>query len=293
MGIPSSAFGSLFAIPVNSVMPLNYGGEDKVTLAGATFLKSGVTDDDFKNYPSAYITTAVYDGTYISPGVTPRGCAFGAGFYWVGTSTATVVQINLAGAPTGFSFSVSGNVGNIQGCVFDNQNSTIWIADLTSSAIYEYGTDGIYTGRAISVSGQDANPAGVADDGNFLWVIGNANDSVYKYDKATLSYTGDSFSTSSQGTATVGVAIFGDYLYSLTSSPELSVFKYTKNGIYTGVSFSFSAQTTGPIDIGFDGDNFLISEVLNSRVYRFTPSVGMLLASSDSDSGLPLYTRIK
>ena len=66
-------------------------------------------------------------------------------------------------------------------------------------------------------------------------------------------------------------------------------------GQYTGTSFSVAGQDTIPTGITWDGTHFRVVGSNTDTVYQYNllDVVGLSTASTDADTGLPVYTRIR
>ena len=51
----------------------------------------------------------------------------------------------------------------------------------TNDSAYRYTASGVYTGESFSIGNQDGLPNGIVQVGTDLWVTGDANNAVYKY----------------------------------------------------------------------------------------------------------------
>ena len=89
--------------------------------------------------------------------------------------------------------------------------------------------------------------------------------------------------------------ISGD-VYIKTGVVETDVSLYPNaypNFGYTGTSFSVGAQDNYPSGIAWDGTHFWVTGDSTDSVYKYVKAVGYSVASTDSDTGLPIYVRIK
>tara|TARA_R100000951_G_scaffold43741_2_gene36966 strand:- start:221 stop:2167 length:1947 start_codon:yes stop_codon:yes gene_type:complete len=148
----------------------------------------------------------------------------------------------------------------------------------------------VYTSKSINVNSQDANPQNVflKPDGNTLYLVGSANDSIYQYslsvsgDLSTASYDSVSFSVSGQETTPQGLFFKpdGTKMY-VSGSVADAVHQYTlstawdiSTASYDSVSFSLSGQITANNAIYFkdDGTVFYASNGADDTIYQYALS---------------------
>jgi sugar lactone lactonase YvrE len=161
------------------------------------------------------------------------------------------------------SFSVNAQDTGTSGIAFKSDGTKLYSVGTTNDKVHQYSlstawdiSTASYDSVEFSVSSQDGSPVGLdfISDGTKMYIIGTANDSVYKYslssswDISTASYTNESLNVSSQDTNVQGVFIGG------SSSTDLYVLGLDNNSIYqystvaytqtldlsTGTTFSFT-----------------------------------------------------
>ena len=118
------------------------------------------------------------------------------------------------------------------------------------------------------------------------------NTNLYPNAKVNVNYTGTSFSVSAQDASPRGIAWDGTHFWVVGGQND-TVYQYTSAGTYTGTSFSFSAQDNSPAGITWDGTYFWVVGDQNNKVFEYAESVGLGNASTNSDTGLPIYVRVK
>jgi DNA-binding beta-propeller fold protein YncE len=169
--------------------------------------------------------------------------------------------------------------------IMQNQFDTIY--QYTLSTAWDLSTAS-YASKSLSVSSQENNPNtfAFANSGTKLYVMGNANDTVFEYtlstayDVSTASYSNNSFSVASQDGLMFSLFVFEDgtkmltggfgtdaiYQYSLSTAYDVST------ASYDSVSFSVSSQLPNLFDITFkpDGTKMYVVDSSNDRVYQYT-----------------------
>jgi hypothetical protein len=221
---------------------LNVSSQDG-SVMGITFNDTGeklyvVGDGNNRVYQYSLTTafdmsTASYDSVSLnvfSQDGSPRSVTFndvGTKMALVGASNATIYQYTLT---TGFdlstaswdgsayNFSVSSQMSAPQDMSYNNDGSKMYVIGNANDAIYQYSlsTDYVvstasYDSVSLPVSTQDGIPLSFAfgSEGTKIFVMGNANDTVYQYglttgfDLSTASYDSVSFDVGGQdGTPT-------------------------------------------------------------------------------------------
>jgi len=218
------------------------------------FVADNFTDNFFQYRLSANfdMSTASIDATVGIPNAVsrPAGIAFntdGTQMYVTGSGNGNIHQYDLS---TGFDIStvsfdqtldVSPQDSSPKGVAFSSDGSQLFHTGTSTDAVYEYSlsTDFDITtatfSQSFSVGSQDGFPTGLEfnSDGSKLYVIGQANLSVFQYrlstafDISTASFR-DSFDVGSETTSPSGIAFEpgGSQLYVINNGPD-TVFQYT------------------------------------------------------------------
>jgi len=218
------------------------------------FVADNFTDNFFQYRLSANfdMSTASIDATVGIPNAVsrPAGIAFntdGTQMYVTGSGNGNIHQYDLS---TGFDIStvsfdqtldVSPQDSSPKGVAFSSDGSQLFHTGTSTDAVYEYSlsTDFDITtatfSQSFSVSSQDGFPSGLEfnSDGSKLYVMGQANLSVFQYrlstafDISTASFR-DSFDVGSETTTPSGIAFEpgGSQLYVIDNGPD-TVFQYT------------------------------------------------------------------
>ena len=301
----SDLVGGGKSVLINGVVTLNRY-DDNPTINGMEFLKSGVVNSSTSSYPDATLSKVdQYTGSsFVTSGQdsAPIGIKSVSNSYWVaGTVTNRVYEYNSSGVYTGVNINPSSQSSSTVDVTHDGTN--FWVLDNSNGVVYEYdGTTRAYTGNSFSVNSEAADPTGIDYDGVNFWVLDRTTEEVYKYTSAGV-YTGTNFDTSGETTDPFGLAVANSLVYITdTNGAQTTVYEYTAAGGYTGNSINTSAQIASSHfsrGLTFDGVNFVVTEdslstvTLNAYKYTLTDVVGLQTASTDTDTGLPIYTRIK
>lgn len=154
MPILEKSFNLDKIIGIDGKVPLNYQ-QDTYSEEGNVWLKTGVIETNTGLYPDA---TASYNFNGVSNDITGTSEPEWADIVWV---------------PSRGTYFITGTL---------NDNA------------YEVNPDGTTTGTIINFSNQDINPRGITWDGTHIWMCGNSNRALFKYD-ITTGYAGTSIST--------------------------------------------------------------------------------------------------
>ena len=139
----------------------------------------------------------------------PRGVAFssdGTKMYMVGAATDTVYQYTLATAwdlstatYASLSKSVASQDVTPDDLTFSSDGTKMYIVGNANATIYQYNlatawnvSTATYPSIAKTVSAQEGSPRGLAfnSDGTKMYMVGNANDTVFQYNLATAWHVG-------------------------------------------------------------------------------------------------------
>ncbi len=149
------------------------------------------------------LTTAAFTGKSLSVSgqeTSPRALQFdpaGDRLFVLGLNSDQVHQYNmsspfdlLSATYSGTSFSVTAQSGNPEGLLFNSDGSKFFVADDGNDNIFQYEmstpfdiSSASYSGVLLLVSGLETSPRALAfnDNSTELFVIGIANDNVYRY----------------------------------------------------------------------------------------------------------------
>ena len=185
------------------------------------------------------------------------------------------------------------NIFSIQGLVFNEDYTSLFLISSTSDKIFQYDlstAEDVSTGVRISeysIQSQEAGPRGIAANKNLskVWIVGSGQDTVFQYSLSTpgllstISYDNKSFDLSGQETFPQGITLNEDenMMWVLGSSSD-SIHQYTlgtasdvTTASYDNLSYSFSGLSTNPTDAKFDDDftSMYITAQNNNLVYQF------------------------
>ena len=287
-----TAARSMTALGYNSVS-FSVAGQDTQPLGiafnndGSKMYILGYTNDSVYQYTLSTpfdLATASYDSVSFSVAAqdtNPYGIAFnsdGSKMYILGITSDSVYQytlstpFNLATASyDSVSFSVAGQDTAPFGIAFNNDGSKMYIVGNTNDTVFQYTlstpfdlSTASYDNVSLSVAAQDTTPLGIAfnNDGSKMYILGNANDSVFQYtlstpfNLSTASYDSVSFSFAGQDSSPFGIAFNNDgsKMYILGNAND-SVFQYSPTYdlgplflyqiIHTGTAATFNTLESG------------------------------------------------
>ena len=282
-------------IPINGVLPLNIEGNLETLADDTVWLKTGVVETDLATYPDATVITN--DLIFDSPGIpmivtiSPGGVAWDGTNYWVShTGNTFIGKFDSDFVAIGGLISIGITPAGI---CWDGTN--FWIVVSSTGTVHQFDSSMVSTGVTFSTSGHGANNKGITWDGTHFWVTDETSDTIYKY------LPGGTFvsdhSVSAQGQDPYGITYDGERLWVVFDTGNVMV-EYIPNDTmdYTGLSVSFSAQEASEAaGIEFNGNQYILIGRTSDTFYKYTPLrvVGMVSAKTDTDTDLPIYTRIK
>jgi hypothetical protein len=253
------------------------------------WFRSGVVDTDTASYPDAKINSTTF-GAFVSSFITNTQAPFSEGitgdgtFVYVLDSNSDTVFQYLNGVYTGQSFLVTDNGNRPESLTFDGTH--IWSVDVITSIASKYTTTGTYVG-SFSAKTEALFALGICWDGTHFWVISDSG-AYYQYDAAGV-YTGTNYTTGLANPR--DIAFTGENFVVLYPS---IVREYTTLGVSTGRTLSVSSTYRCMDAVGMylwftrtstpDSAHQLASGV---------SFVGLTDESTDTDTGLPIYVRVK
>ncbi|MDB4416863.1 beta-propeller fold lactonase family protein [bacterium] len=195
------------------------------------------------------------------------------------------------------SFSVTSQATQPSSVVFNNDGTSMFIADSPTASIYQYTlstaydvSTASYASKSVSVSSQDSDPREIAfkPDGTILFVVGKTSDAVYQYtlstafDLSTASYSSKSTSVASQEVDPTGIFFKpdGTKMYVIGFNTD-AVYQYTlstawdvSTASYDSVSFSVASQETTSQQVIFtsNGSIMLIIGQGQDTIYQYSLS---------------------
>ena len=245
------------------------------TTFSGTFTTSGATAT--LNNSTGASTTNIATGA--TTGTNSKAVNIGTGHAGTGTTNINLLTSFGSTTATGtisLGLNSSGNLGNVGGTHTDITNSfyvsqevadTIFTNNFYSINQYtgflDY-TQVTYDSKSKSVSAQDATPTGMyfKPDGTSVFILGDTNDRVYRYDLSTawdISTAGAVASTSpslaAQSTTVSGLTFKSDGLIMYVGAPT-AIYQYTlstawdvSTATYANKSVAISGGASGPSSI--------------------------------------------
>ena len=290
----NSLVGGGGGLPINGTTPINTN-EAKYESEGVTWLRSGVLETDIVNYPDATVNELVLDtGESFSisgVGADTWGITWDGSHFWVvGPANKKVYKYTVDGTYTGVSFSTSAQSAYMRSIAWDGE--FFWLTDSTYKTVYKYTAAGAYTGFSFSTANEitSVDMNSIAWDGSHFWVSGSTIGTVYKYTDAGV-YTGESFPIKDS----IGLTWDGEFFWA-TNNGEPKLSKYTQNW----EELEMAPSGLGLIDTYMRGMAIVNSHLYmvggdTKRVYKLLPTTGagLPVETTDPDTGLTIYTRIK
>lgn len=231
--------------------------------------------------------------------------ADGSKIYTVKNTTGTVYQYSLStpfdvstGTYDSVSLDVSTQDATPRSIAFKPDGLTMFMVGSTSDAVYQYtlGTawdlsTASYASKTKSVTTEDTSPFDLVfeDDGEVMYVLGQANDTVFRYtlavawDVSTASYSSVSLSVSTEETSPAAFAFSDDgiIMFLLGTSVD-SVTEYylstawdITTAVPTGRTYAVGHLSTLPygMSFGHGGRQMLISSFPDNVVHQFYTAV--------------------
>ena len=214
-------------------------------------------------------------------------------FNLVNTNATTV---NFAGAATTLEIGAATGLTNINNNLEVDGNlqidGNLAISTLTSNATFAANTGitgWVYSGKTVSVAGQETGPQGlfIGSNGTKMYVCGSTGDDVNEYtlgtawDVSTATFTAVSTGVT-QDTAPNDVFFKDDGLTMfMLGGTNDTVYQYTLSvawdittATYASKSFSVTTQEATPTGMWFkpDGTTMYITGTTNDTVYQYTLS---------------------
>ena len=203
------------------------------------------------------------------------------------------------------SFSLAAQETSPHGITFDTSGTRFYISGIGTDIIYQYNLNiawdlstSSYSNKNFSVASQEIAPRQIAfkEDGLKMYMVGNANDSVYQYslstawDISTASYDSISFSVASQEINPSGISFKPDgtkmyivgwgnnraYQYSLSTAWDLST------ASYDSVFLDLSNQDTFHLGgiMSNSGNSFFVVGNDSNSIFEYTLSTAYDLSTA-------------
>jgi hypothetical protein len=208
-------------------------------------------------------------------------------------SLSTAFDVSTASYDS-VSFSISGQMGNPRGTVFNTDGTKMYIIDNVNQSVFQYSLSTAfdlsttsYDSVSFSVASQETSPFDVAfnNAGTKMYIVGQISDSVFQYslstafDLSTASYDSVSFSVASQALIPYSISFnaTGSKMFVLDNN-TLSVLQYSlstdfnlSTASYDTVSFTIS-QMTNPVGMVFNanGTKMYVVGTTNDTIYQYS-----------------------
>jgi hypothetical protein len=148
---------------------------------------------------------------------------------------------------------------------------------LTLLSLICLGAQWDYTGTAYYIGNEDGNSTGIFRDGDYWYMVGNGNDSVYRYDE-NWSYTGTAYYIGNEDGGATDICKDGDYWYMVGNGND-SVFQYDEDWVYTGTAYYIGDEDGTPTGICKDGAYWYMVGIDNDSVYQYDEDWSYMVAT--------------
>lgn len=291
-------------IPIDSIMPMNCA-DNTMVMGTQTWLKSGFTSTDTVTYPDAYtspsgeITLSVVD-TWLTTGQAipeslhmQNGKVFTSGY---NIGEPNLKEWELDGTATGRTL----DTGFIVVGACNNMHGGIWLNDRTPNILREYDeTTLVATGRTLDFSAKSTNVQSLSVLDGVLNLLDSGTGVLHRYDETTLVFI-DSLTRSGAGGSTLALGgltrVAGKWL--VIEYGTGIIYRYDDNFVYDNYKLDITPVAAGVNWTGLMYHDFKVY-CLNyvTQTVHVLPStaseIGLSVAKTDLDSGLPLYVRVK
>lgn len=299
MSKASDFFGSSGGggLPINGVHPLNVNGVELYEdTSGASWLRSGVVENDSVTYPDA---STIFDGVIAKTILTlfdpTLGIAYRNGKYLRLQTIDKVIEHDLDGTNPVQVINATTHDSNVRG--IDYADNFVWLVGENNDVVIKYNDSNVYD-STISTSPETTTGTDITILGSSMYII-NASSSIHKRNSTTgaaellqvVDLTGYS--------GIAGITSKNNMLYVLFSNTNsTSVVKEFNptNLLPTGREFSVENATSNlnnGLGINTDNGNLLYNREPDLYEYTFGDLIGIKDAKTNTDTGLPIYTRIK
>lgn len=288
---------------------------------GTKLFVFGNTSDSIRSYTllTAWdVSTAYYQLSTTQQETTTTGLDFssdGTKAYIVGVSFDSIHQYTLntpwdtnTAFYSGKSVSVLSTDTLTMGVKFSSDGTKAFTIGDTINNVYQYTlstawdvSTASYASKALSVSTQDGSPSDLAfsSDGTKLYVLGDANNTIYQYtlptawDLTGATYASKSFSVNTQESIPQGLAFSSDgtkayvigmntdtvYQYGLTTAWDISTASYASKSL----SVTTLEATPQGISFSSDGTKCYVIGSTNNRVLKYNLSTAWDISTAVYD----------
>ncbi len=211
------------------------------------------------------MTKAAFTGKFLNIGgqeTSPKAMAFdpsGDRMFILGVTTDQVYMYNLStpfdlatATYSGTSFSVTTQSGNSEGLIFNSDGSKFFVIDDGTDNIFQYEmsvpfdiSTAAYSGVSLSVLALESTPRALTlnDNGTELFIVGLANDNVYRYFLSTDPFN-EIAANDGAVDGTIIIDVCGD-TFSNGGGTLTETTDYTLTGIPAGLSPTINVAADG------------------------------------------------
>jgi hypothetical protein len=281
-------------IPIDGVLPLNLNqvaSDLHAATDGTVWLKTGTVETDTASYPdaSANVARVLVDSYSVAEGTMSGFNVWDGTYVWTNNSTDDVFAYDQDGVYQSISYT---------GLAFTNAYGATWdgthfwvVEDSAQNALHKF--DATWNLVSTNTTSIPNNLRAITWDGTSLWLyVGSSTETVQEWSNVGAgSYTGTTIDLTVDGGGAGGTAQF--ILWdgaNFWMDSDQGVWKYGSNWVWTGEVTSGSMSNS--YGAAWDGTHVWTSISNTKYKYFLGDTVGYGDASTDTDTGLPIYVRI-
>jgi hypothetical protein len=216
-------------------------------------------------------------------------------FYVVNDATSNLTYEYGSTGFAGESYSLGNGNTAPRGAASNAAGDRVWVLD-ANKKVYVYNTSGGLLGSwTANTLAANANPEGIATNGNDIWIVDAKRDLIYKYSGAATRLSGsqnaDALIPLGFGNRDPkGIVTDGASFWVVDDSSTNKVFKYTLTGALLG-SWTISGANSTPTGITLDPTNVGHLWIVDSgtdRVYQYDNAAARTSGSQAASTSFAL-----
>jgi len=157
--------------------------------------------------------------------------------------------------------------GLCRSCNQDNEQCSIGVQNglcVLNSSNYNF----TYNGWNFLVGDRETNPSDVALNGTHFWIVGHAQDTVYRY-SASGNFEASEFYVGSQEGNPEGIEFNGTHFW-IVGYAQDTIYRYNRTGNYdSSWSCNVAGQETHPNAVRYNGSHFWVTGSDSDAVHRY------------------------
>ena len=118
----------------------------------------------------------------------------------------------------------------------------------------------------------NADPAGIVQQGGKYWVVDSIDNKVYVYDSNWYNLSDDNFDLNSSNTDACGITFYDNKFY-IVDTIDRKVYQYRPDGTYI-TTFTLNSANTDACGITFSSDTsrFYVTDIVDGKAYGYSSS---------------------